>query len=83
MANFAHIGSLDALRQFRVALIKYAESINVALDEAETEVQRTDMWIKQEQPIYWKQQLALRTELYGRAKSALNRKKMESSAIYF
>lgn len=81
MADYAHIESLDALERFRIALIKFVEGVSVALDEAEAEVQRTDTWLKQEQPAYWKHQLALRTELCARAKSALKRKQLQTTGM--
>jgi hypothetical protein len=81
LADYAHIESVDALKKFRVALIKFAEGISVALDEAEAEIQRTDMWLKQEQPAYWKHQVAVRTELCARAKSALKRKQLQTTGM--
>lgn len=81
MSEYAHIESLDPLRTFRAALIKFHESVSVALDEAEAEVQRTDFWLKQEQPAYWKQQAATRAELYARAKSALKRKQLQTTGL--
>lgn len=81
MSDRVHVESVDALRRLRVAMIEFAESIGVALDESDAEVQRTDAWLKRDQPGYWKHQVALRTELYTRAKSELNRKKLQSSAL--
>jgi len=75
MSGQARVESVDALRRFRVALCKFAESTTTGLDEAETEVQRTRQWVHQDQVSYWKQQIRKRTELYTRAKSALNRKR--------
>lgn len=81
MAQSAHIESLDALKRFRVALVRFAESVGIGLDEADAEVQRTEMWLKQEQPAHWKHQVSVRTELYTRAKSALARKKLQTSGL--
>lgn len=81
MSDRVHVESVDALRRLRVAMIEFAESIGVALDESDAEVQRTDAWLKRDQPGYWKHQVAVRTELYTRAKSELNRKKLQSSAL--
>lgn len=81
MAQYAHVGSLEALRHFRAALIRFADHVGVAVEESETEVQRTDMWLKQDRPAYWKHQLTVRNELYQRAKSALNRKRAQTTAM--
>lgn len=81
MPDHAHVESVDALKRIRVALIKFAENVSVALDESDAEVQRADAWLKLAQPGYWKQQVTLRSELHTRAKSELSRKKMQTSGL--
>jgi hypothetical protein len=81
MAETARVESVDALRKFRAALIKFAEAVRVGLDEAEAEVQRASHWVKQEQQNYWKAQIRKRSELYARAKSDLSRKKTQRTAL--
>ncbi len=81
MGEQARVESVDALRRFRVALCKCAEVAALGLDEADADIQRTTFWVKQDQRSYWKRQVAKRAELYARAKSELNRKKMHKTAL--
>jgi hypothetical protein len=81
MSEQARVESVDALRKFRGALCKFAETVKVALDEAEAEIQRTSLWLSHDQNHYWKRQAKKRAELYARAKSDLNRKKAQKTAL--
>lgn len=81
MAETARVESIDALKKFRAALCKFAETVRVALDEADAEVQRASYWVKQEQQNYWKAQIRKRSELFARAKSDLSRKKSQRTAL--
>jgi hypothetical protein len=76
MGEFARVESIDALKKFRAALCKFAETVRVSLGEAESEIQRAGFWVKQEQQGYWKRQVERRNELFMRAKGALTRKKL-------
>jgi hypothetical protein len=81
MGEQVQVESIDALKKFRAALCKFAEVVKVGLDEAEAEIQRTSFWLKQEQHSYWKRQVEKRAEIYARAKSELNRKKSQKTAL--
>ena len=81
MAPRVRVESVDALLRFRAALCKIAEAMRVGLDEAEAEIQRVAFWIKHEQDKYWKREIEKRGELFVRAKSALNRKKLDKTAL--
>ena len=81
MGERVRVESVEALTKFRAAFCKFAETVRVALDEAEAEIQRTSFWLEQEQHNHWKRQVDQRTELRTRAKSALNQKKMQRTAL--
>jgi hypothetical protein len=81
MSEQVRVESVDALKRFRVALCKFAETVKVGLDEAEAEIQRASLWLNQDQHRHWKRQTEKRTELYTRAKSDLNRKKAQKTAL--
>ena len=53
MSTSAHVDSIDALKTFRVALIKFAEEANAALATAEAEMQRTVGWLERDQLSFW------------------------------
>jgi hypothetical protein len=81
VGELVRVDSVDALKKFRAALCKFGETVSIGLDEAEADVQRTAQWLKHEQQAYWKRQVERRSELYMRAKSALNRKKLQTTAL--
>src|SRR5271154_3209307 len=70
----AKVESVDALVMFRVALVKFAESANIAITGAESDVQRTIMWLDNEQTSYWNTQIRHRKEDLARAQEALRAK---------
>jgi hypothetical protein len=70
----AKVESLDALKTFRVALFKFAEAVNVALGDADSDMQRTLMWLETEQNTYWQGQIRKRQEALAKALDALRQK---------
>src|SRR5215213_10159853 len=76
MGNVARVDSIDALKTFRVALIKFAEEANAALATAESEMQRMIGWLERDQLSFWQMQIRKRQELLGRAQEALRMKKL-------
>lgn len=72
----ARVGSVDAIRQFRAALIKFAESGNVALTSADTDVERTLSWLEREQTVYWANQVRKRHEFVQRCEDAVRQKRL-------
>jgi hypothetical protein len=70
----AKVESVDALVTFRVALVKFAESANIAITGAESDVQRTIMWLDNDQTSYWNTQIRHRKEDLARALEALRAK---------
>ncbi len=81
MSQFARVDSFGALQDFKAALCTFAEVVRLALDEAEGEIRRTIIWLKQDQHSYWKGQVRKRTELVARAKAALQQKRMQGTAL--
>src|SRR4029453_10950565 len=79
MSETARIDSIAELRAFRVALIKFADACNVALGDAESDMQRTLTWLDRDQITYWNGQLAKRAEIVTRAKEAVRMKKLFKS----
>ena len=72
----ANVDSIDAIRAFRVALIKFAESANAALGDAEAEMHRTLGWLERDQLTHWTGQIRKRTDALSKAKDALRTKKL-------
>lgn len=76
MSNTARVDSIDTLKAFRVALIKFGEEANGALSSAESEMQRMIGWLERDQVSYWTFQLRKRHEGLSRAQEALRQKKL-------
>src|SRR5688572_27632232 len=76
MGERAAVESVEALRHFRAALWKFAETANSALADAEGEISRTMSWLEREQPTYWEGQIRKRHELVERCKDAVRMKKL-------
>ena len=76
MEGAARITSIDALKEFRVALITYKAEATAALIETESDLQRTILWLRHDQAAYWQRQFRARQELLTRAKTDLYRKQV-------
>lgn len=74
MAEGARVESIDAIKDFRAALAKFAELAAVALDDAEGEVGRCAVWLEHEQSRYWAGQLKKRHELVNQCREAVRQK---------
>lgn len=65
---------LDAIRDFRVALVKFIELAGISLADAEGEILRTLHWLEMEQVPYWTTQIRKREENVARWKDAVRQK---------
>jgi len=76
MSNTARVDSIDTLKVFRVALIKFGEEANAALASADAEMQRMVGWLERDQLSFWQMNLRKRQEGLSRAQEALRMKKL-------
>ena len=76
MAGSAKVESIDTLKALRRTLFKFAEAANVALTDAESDLNRTLMWIQTEQLQHWTTQIRKRTDLVSRCEEAVRQKKI-------
>lgn len=74
------VDSIDAIKAFKIALIKFAETGMIALAAAEGEVHRTLLWLQLEQPAHWASQLRKRQEDLVRANETFRAKAMFKDA---
>ena len=81
MSQFARVESVDALREFKVALIKFAESARSALTDAESELQRSLNWVQNEQRTYWQGQTQKRYQAMLQAREAMRQKLLFRSGL--
>jgi hypothetical protein len=69
----ANVTSLDALRSFRAALVRFAADVEAALITLELEARRPVEWIEDDRSRYWPQQIRKASEMVSEAKLALER----------
>ena len=74
MSQGARIDDIDAIKTFRVQLAKFAEAANLALDDAQSEINRTLNWLEGEQTSFWNAPIRKRQELLAKAQQALRDK---------
>src|SRR3712207_6247238 len=80
MSEAARVDSIDALRRFRAAMIKFCDAANVALGDAEADMSRMQNWLENEQASHWQSQVRKRTEIVSKAKDAVRQKKIFKDA---
>ncbi len=73
MAKAANVRSLEALRDFRVALIKFIEKAKLAVSTSDSEVMHTQIWLQSQQPTHWVQVMRRCEEKLSQAQSELFR----------
>lgn len=71
---------LDAIRDFRIALVKFIEMANICLADADGEILRTLHWLEMEMAPYWATQIRKREEVVGRWKDAVRQKTLYKDA---
>jgi hypothetical protein len=80
MKEGAGVTNLEALERFRASLLEFIHDAANALGEADSEVDRVQVWLEREQKIHWQQEHRRRSEEVTRAKSALYRKQLTVSS---
>lgn len=76
----ANVRDIDAIREFRTALIEFIEETTGALEVMTMEMQRVKAWIEQEQPQYWTIQTRKAFDKIAETRVALNRCQMRTVA---
>jgi hypothetical protein len=76
MGESARVESIEALEVIKRALWKFSEVATVALGDAESDMQRTLIWLESEQRTYWRDQIRKRQDLVVRAAEAVRSKKL-------
>ncbi len=82
MEGRAYVVSVEALKDLRIALAKYARAAGAALEEAQSEVKHTQEWLRNEGVTENKRQVQFWSEKLAQAQSALKRRElMELSPV--
>jgi capsule polysaccharide export protein KpsE/RkpR len=72
----ANVRSVEALKDFKNALIAYAEEARNALNGVDMEVRRTRDWLDRDQLMYWQTQVKKRNEMVSQARADLFRRQI-------
>lgn len=75
MSGGAHVGSIDAVRDFRAALVVFAHEVREALLSFDLESRRTLEWLLETQPKFWQNEVRKSDELLTQAKIELERRR--------
>jgi hypothetical protein len=71
MSENAEITSVDAIADFRAALLVYISKVRPLLDDSADEVFRTREWLRVSQRVYWENQIRTRMRELTDAQQAL------------
>src|SRR5262245_40724116 len=82
MSSQATVHSVEALKQFRAVLALYGEETLAAIGAVDAEVRRTVLWLEQNRPGYWHDQIKRRRELVSQARGEVFRKKLQKRPDY-
>ncbi len=73
MSDGAHVGSLEAVRDFRAALHTFLDEVRDAMCSYDLEVRRTLEWLLEAEPRRWQQQVRICEDQVTEAKIELER----------
>src|ERR1700722_18208708 len=79
MSRSAKVQDIDALREFRSAMMTFAEKAANAIGEADGEVQRVTMWLENEATAQWTSEVRKRHAVVMKAKEDLRFKQIFKS----
>lgn len=79
MSQSANVKSVDAIREFRVSLITFAEEGKNALGGVEMELRRVRDWLTRDQLGYWQNQVKRSNEQLSMARTELHRRRLSQS----
>ena len=79
MSQSANVRSVDAIKDFRVALTNFGEDARNALSAIEMEIRRTRDWLQRDQLMYWQTQLKRRNEQMSMARTELHRRRLSQA----
>lgn len=71
MSDRAEVSSIDAIADFRTALLVYISKVRPLLDDSADEIFRTREWLRVTQRVHWENQVRLRTRELTDAQQAL------------
>jgi hypothetical protein len=75
----ANVRNVDAIKDFKNALVTFGEEAHTALSGVEMEIRQTRNWLERDQISYWKGQVKKGQEAVAEARADLFRRKISQS----
>lgn len=75
----ANIHTIEALKEAKAALAKFAEDAGALLANVDSDVARLGQWLTHERPTHWKIQVRKREELVQEARREISRKQLAAA----
>lgn len=82
MSTQASVQSIQALKDFRVALALFAEDVLAALGGVDMELKRTVQWLQHDRRFYWQDQIKRRQEKVAQARAEVFRRQLMATPGY-
>jgi hypothetical protein len=79
MSQGANVRSVDAIRDFKITMINFAEEARIALGSAEMEIRQVRNWLTRDQLSYWQSQVKRGQERVSMARTELHRRQLSQS----
>ena len=79
MSQGANVSSVDAIRDFKIALINFAEDAKNGLGATEMEIRQVRNWLQRDQLSYWQSQVKRGQERLSMARADLHRRQLSQS----
>ena len=80
MSTQADVRSIDALKDFRVALALFSEDALSALGAVDSEVKRTVQWLQHDRHEHWQHEIKRRREAVSSAQAEVFRRRLAKTA---
>jgi hypothetical protein len=82
MSESANVRSIEALRNFEIALVKFQDTAGRAGTNLQQQSRRMIQWLELDRPIFWKRQLELAHQQLAEARTRLTQCKMRRTGDF-
>jgi hypothetical protein len=79
MSQGANVRSVDAIKDFKITLINFAEEARVGLSSTDMELRQVRNWLTRDQLSYWQAQVKRGQERVSMAKAELHRRQLSQA----
>jgi hypothetical protein len=79
MSQGANVRSVDAIKDFKITLINFAEEARVGLSSTDMELRQVRNWLTRDQLTYWQSQVKRGQERVSMAKAELHRRQLSQA----